>query len=165
MGDTGSLLLGLVNSILVIKFINLSTATNVAMPLEAAPAIGFAILMIPLADTLRVFSQRLLARRSPFSPDRNHIHHFLLDLGFSHRKITLTCVSVNILFIAMAVGLRHLGTTVVMAILFGSALLLISLVYFLRQKTSSLPVEEKAAPEVIKQPKIITLVTDSMEAE
>lgn len=165
MGDTGSLLLGLVNSILVIKFINLSSSAQVAMPLEAAPAIGFAILMIPLADTLRVFSQRLLARRSPFSPDRNHIHHFLLDLGFSHRKITLTCVTVNILFIAMAVALRHLGTTIVMAILFGSALLLISLVYFLRQKTASLPVEEKAAPEVIKQPKIITLVTDSMEAE
>lgn len=165
MGDTGSLLLGLVNAILVIKFINFATAPGVAFPLESAPAIGFAILMIPLADTLRVFALRLLDRRSPFSPDRNHIHHFLLDLGFNHRKITLTCVSVNILFIAMAVGLRHLGTTAVVALLLLSAMSLVSIVYFFRQKTKTIRLEKKSEKEIIKQPKIITLVSDTMEAE
>ena len=53
--------------------------------------------MMPLLDTLRVFGIRILHRRSPFSPDRNHIHHLLLDRGFSHRAITLTLVSVNFL--------------------------------------------------------------------
>ncbi|MFN8245694.1 MAG: MraY family glycosyltransferase [Ferruginibacter sp.] len=165
MGDTGSLLLGLVNSILVIKFINFAAAPEAILPLEAAPAIGFAILMIPLADTLRVFGLRLLDRRSPFSPDRNHIHHFLLDLGFSHRKITLTCVSANILFIALAIALRQMGTTTVMGILLLSALTLVSLVYFFRQKSKKVRLEKTTSKEIIKQPKIITLVSDTVEAE
>ena len=90
MGDTGSLLIGLVNSILVIKFI--STASNPAsvLPLQSAPALGFAILLVPLFDTLRVVSHRILNRRSPFSPDRNHIHHFLLDLSLSHKMVAFT---------------------------------------------------------------------------
>src|SRR5665647_979751 len=79
MGDTGSLLIGLINSILVIKFINIAGSPAVALPLEAAPAIGFAILIVPLFDTLRVFTLRILDRRSPFSPDRTHVHHFLLE--------------------------------------------------------------------------------------
>ena len=101
MGDTGSLLLGLINSILVIKFITLADSPGVNLPLASAPAIGFAILMIPLFDTLRVFGLRILDRRSPFSPDRTHVHHFLLDIGFSHKKITLSCVSLNMIFIAI----------------------------------------------------------------
>lgn len=165
MGDTGSLLLGLVNSILVIKFISFSSTEGVPLPLEAAPAIGFAILMIPLADTLRVFGLRLLDRRSPFSPDRTHIHHFLLDLGFSHRKITLTCVAANILFIGLAVWLRHLGTTTVMGILLLGAGTMLGLIYLLRQKNKTVRLEKKTEKEIIKQPKIFTLVSDSVEVE
>ena len=90
MGDTGSLLIGAINAILVIKFINTASTTDAAFPLASSPAIGFTILMIPLLDTLRVFAIRIFKRRSPFSPDRNHIHHLLLDRGFSHRSITLT---------------------------------------------------------------------------
>ncbi|HMC84519.1 MAG TPA: MraY family glycosyltransferase, partial [Chitinophagaceae bacterium] len=92
MGDTGSLLLGLVNAILVIKFIDVANMPNVKVPIAAAPAVGFAILMIPLLDTLRVFGIRIGHRRSPFSPDRNHIHHILLDRGLSHSTITITLV-------------------------------------------------------------------------
>ena len=165
MGDTGSLLLGLVNSILVIKFINFSSTPGVPLPLEAAPSIGFAILMIPLADTLRVFGLRLLDRRSPFSPDRNHIHHFLLDLGFSHRKITLTCVTANIAFVAVAVGFRHLGTTTVAGLLLLMALSLLGIVYYLRQRNKTVRLEKKTSKEIIKQPKIFTLVSDRVEVE
>lgn len=111
MGDTGSLLIGLTTAILVIKFINVSSSSRVSYPLEASPAIGFAILMIPLLDTLRVFGIRILHRRSPFSPDRNHIHHLLLDRGFTHQKVTLTLVSINIMFIAMAYLGKPIGST------------------------------------------------------
>ena len=126
MGDTGSLLLGLINSILVIKFINVAgnPASN-QMYIDSAPAIGFSILMIPLFDTLRVFGLRILDRRSPFSPDRTHVHHFLLDLGLSHRMVTLTCVGVNMSFIALAFFLRHMGTTTVLGILLLSAFVFI----------------------------------------
>ncbi len=111
MGDTGSLLIGLISAILVIKFINVSTSPLVSMPLESSPAIGFAILMIPLLDTLRVFAIRIMHRRSPFSPDRNHVHHLLLDRGFTHQKITLTLVTINLFFILLAFLGRSLGTT------------------------------------------------------
>jgi UDP-N-acetylmuramyl pentapeptide phosphotransferase/UDP-N-acetylglucosamine-1-phosphate transferase len=111
MGDTGSLLLGLINAILVIRFI--STAENPAssFQLSSSPAIGFSILMVPLFDTIRVFSVRILNRRSPFSPDRNHIHHLLLDRGLSHSAVTYTCVGLNLLFIAFAFYARDWGST------------------------------------------------------
>ncbi|MEI2748583.1 MAG: MraY family glycosyltransferase [Ferruginibacter sp.] len=165
MGDTGSLLLGLVNSILVIKFINLAETPTVAMPVASAPAIGFAILMIPLFDTLRVFGLRILDRRSPFSPDRTHIHHFLLDLGLSHRNTTLVCVAANILFIAIAFSLRHLGTTTVMGILFLTALSFTGLIYYLRQKNKTMHVEKAQETEMIKSHKILTLVSDTVEVD
>ena len=166
MGDTGSLLLGFVNSVLVIKFINTASDPLSPLPLEAAPAIGFAILMIPLFDTLRVFAMRIADRRSPFSPDRNHVHHFLLDLGFSHKKITLTCVTANVGFIVLAFLLRGLGTTVMIGILLAAAVVFIAAIYFKRQKaksnTSGLVKEQQL---VNKQHKVFTLASEAVEAE
>lgn len=111
MGDTGSMLVGLVNSILVVKFINVADVAHVNLPIEAAPAIGFAILMIPLLDTLRVFAIRMIHRRSPFSPDRNHVHHLLLDRGLSHKSITIILVSINMVCIAVTFLARSMGCT------------------------------------------------------
>ena len=167
MGDTGSLLLGLVNSILVIKFINVAGNPAVNFPLEASPAIGFAILMIPLFDTLRVFTLRILDRRSPFSPDRTHVHHFLLDIGFNHRMITFTCVAVNIVFIAMAYFLRHLGTTTLLGILLVSAFTFIGIVYYSRPKNKQVANKNTTASNntIIKPRKILTLAPESVEAD
>lgn len=111
MGDTGSMLIGLINAILVVKFINVAEMPSLSHQVQAAPAIGFAILMIPLLDTLRVFGIRIFHRRSPFSPDRNHVHHLMLDKGMSHRMITITLTTVNVLFIAVIYLLRDIGCT------------------------------------------------------
>ena len=159
------MLLGLINSILVIKFINLSGTPGINLPLDAAPAIGFAILMIPLFDTLRVFGLRILDRRSPFSPDRTHVHHFLLDIGFSHKKITLSCVSLNILFIAMAYGLRNFGTTIVMGVLLVTGFLFIGLIYYLRQKNKPVSVDQIVENEMRKSHKILSLSPETVEVE
>lgn len=134
MGDTGSLLIGLLNSIFVVKFISEASDPASVLPLESAPAIGFAILIVPLFDTLRVVSLRVISRRSPFSPDRNHIHHFLLDLGMNHKLITWTCLAANIIFIALAYFLRFAGTTLVIGALSGAAILIVGLVYYCRSK-------------------------------
>ena len=96
---------------LVIKFINVANNPASPMPLQAAPALGIAILIVPLFDTLRVFSLRILSRRSPFSPDRNHLHHLMMDHGMSHSAITYTLVGMNILFIAAAYALRNMNCT------------------------------------------------------
>ena len=111
MGDSGSLLLGLINSILVIKFISVANNPNILFPIESAVAVGFSILMVPLADTLRVFSIRIFKGRSPFAPDRNHIHHLLLDRGLNHKYVVICCLLINILFISLAYFGRHLGPT------------------------------------------------------
>ena len=165
MGDTGSLLLGLVNSILVIKFINTAGNSASNFPIESAPAIGFSILMIPLFDTLRVFGLRIMQRRSPFSPDRTHVHHFLLDLGLSHRMVTFTCVGVNITFIAMAFFMRGLGTTTVIGILLLSAFIFIGIIYYSRPKNRNVLTRKVEKTEIIKSHKIFKLAGEAVEAD
>lgn len=164
MGDTGSLLIGLLNSIFVIKFMAVAGNPHFRFPLESAPAIGFAILIVPLFDTLRVVSLRILKHRSPFSPDRNHIHHFLLELGLSHKMISFTCVAVNILFISLAYSLRFLGTTKVILALSAAALLLVSIVYYSRPRAKVLSGNHlpKSKP-IIKAHKIFSMAGETME--
>ena len=77
MGDSGSLLIGMVMSILVLKFIAVAGSPAAVVPMQSAVGIGIAVLIVPLVDTLRVFAIRMIKGRSPFSPDRNHVHHLL----------------------------------------------------------------------------------------
>lgn len=110
MGDTGAMLSGAVNVILVIRFIETAKGGAV-LPIIATPAMGFGILLMPLLDTLRVFSIRMIHGRSPFSPDRNHLHHMLLDRGFNHIKVTTTIAATAIFFIVLTYLLLPIGTT------------------------------------------------------
>lgn len=111
MGDTGSMLSGTLNVILVIHFI--STPINSTMlTVSAAPAVGFGVLMLPLLDTLRVFAIRMFKGKSPFSPDRNHLHHLLLDRGLSHVQITMSLATLAIAGIIMSYFAQPMGTTV-----------------------------------------------------
>lgn len=99
MGDTGSLILGLVISILAIQFNEMNAVYYGQYAVHAAPAVSFGILIIPLFDTLRVMFVRLIVKRSLFGADKNHIHHRLLDLNLSHLTATLIILGVNILII------------------------------------------------------------------
>jgi len=135
MGDTGSLLLGLVCSILAIKFIELHRELP-GTPYEefafnAAPAVAFGILILPLFDTLRVFTMRILKGNSPFYPDRNHIHHLLIDSGLSHMQATSALVMVNMLFIFMVVKLQNIGSLNLLILVLGVAILLSTMLYFI----------------------------------
>lgn len=163
MGDTGSLLIGLIQAILVIKFINVADSAEVAYPMPASPAIGFAILMVPLMDTLRVFAIRIFHRRSPFSPDRNHVHHLLLDKGLSHKEITLTLVTINIAVIIAAYMTRHLGVTwVILAIasLFFSG---IAALYYTRPRSGLVMAKTSDNNEPVATSKIVPLAKDILE--
>lgn len=158
MGDTGSLLIGLLNSILVIQFINTASDPFSALPLASAPALGFAILVVPLFDTLRVVSMRIVNRRSPFSPDRNHIHHFLLDIGLSHKMITLVCVITNLLLITMAYFIRSAGPSIVMLSLTGVSILLVAIVSFNRPRKNLVVTNGQLREEpIITSHKILTI--------
>lgn len=163
MGDTGSLLIGLINSILVIKFINIASDPTSAIPLASAPALGFAVLIVPLFDTIRVVGLRIINRRSPFWPDRNHIHHFLLDMGFNHKTVALTCLLANVLFILMAYFLRFAGTPTVMLALALVSTLIVSLVYYKRPKRKIIVTKGQLHEEaIITTHKIFTLTGEAV---
>lgn len=131
MGDSGSLLIGMVCSILVLKFISVAGAPNSALHMSGAEvAIGISLLIIPLVDTLRVFAIRIMKGRSPFSPDRNHVHHLLLDRGFGHAGVTLTCLLANIIIVAAVYMCRSLGNTIIIGIMFSAAFLIMGILYF-----------------------------------
>lgn len=103
MGDTGSLVLGLIASVLAIKFIefNRSFTGNPNYKILSVPAVAISVLIIPIFDTCRVFLLRVLQGKSPLAPDRNHLHHILTDIGYSHPKSTgiLILINISILFI------------------------------------------------------------------
>ncbi len=132
MGDTGSLMLGLISSILVIKFIEIHKLLPVDAPyaFQSVPAVAIGILILPLFDTLRVFTTRMLKGRSPFSPDRTHIHHLLLDSGFSHLQATAILVLVNVFFIVLVFSLQNIGTLNLILLIFGLAATSSSWLYF-----------------------------------
>ncbi len=109
MGDTGSLIIGLVNAVLVIQLINYGPKAP-EFAIKAAPAMGFAVLFVPLFDTLRVFGMRMLHGESPFTPDRNHIHHLLLRIGLSHQQVTFWLVGTNLIVPFAAYFLQDWGS-------------------------------------------------------
>ncbi len=162
MGDTGSLLLGLVNAILVIKFINVANLPDAKIPIIASPAVGFTVLMIPLLDTLRVFGIRISHRRSPFSPDRNHVHHLLLDKGLSHRTVTLLLVAVNLSFIAAVYLLRSIGCTWLILGIFAIFFAGIGMLYYTRRRSRLFVAKSSNVQGNTPVSKIVSLTKDSV---
>jgi len=96
MGDSGTLCVGLLLAYFSIQISNL--------PLDYQntynPVVAMVILSYPTIDTLRVFIRRIITGKSPFSADRNHIHHALYDLGFGHTKsvafIIIFCIIITV---------------------------------------------------------------------
>ncbi|MFY7880600.1 MAG: MraY family glycosyltransferase [Lacibacter sp.] len=168
MGDTGSLLVGMVNSILAIKFIETATSADTVLHFASAPAIAFAILYIPLFDTLRIFSYRILTRRSPFSPDKNHIHHLLLERGWTHNTVTVVTVVFNVLIIAATLLSNQLSVTILIVGLLSIGFSFISLLIYSnrthRRKLFPMSFKDQARKPVIET-KIISLKTGSQEME
>lgn len=142
MGDSGSLMIGMVNAILVIKFINVAHDPFVAIPVHSSVALGFAILIVPLLDTLRVFSVRILNAKSPFTPDRNHVHHLFLDRGLSHAAVTASLVLINIGFIALGWLGRSLGTTILLGIMLILAFAGLGTLYYYRRTHKTMVVSK-----------------------
>jgi UDP-N-acetylmuramyl pentapeptide phosphotransferase/UDP-N-acetylglucosamine-1-phosphate transferase len=175
MGDSGSLLLGLVNAILVIKFITVADTPASHLPIASSVAVGFSILIVPLFDTLRVFGIRISKGQSPFSPDRNHIHHLLLDRGLNHRHVTFSCVGLNMSFIAMAYFGRSLGSTTLIFLMVAISFGLIGALMFLKKPAASTSLviassfhkHAVSEPIVQQQPatKVVSLSTEAAVAE
>jgi len=119
MGDTGSLLIGLISVVMAIKLIELNKFSAINSPeLYSVPALTVAILIVPIFDTLRVFFIRITSGVSPFTADRNHIHHRMLKLGFTHLQTTIVLAFVNLLMIGIALIFNTVGNYVLILSIF-----------------------------------------------
>ena len=97
MGDTGSLVIGLVLGILTLKLLSVADDAYSSLSFYRAqlPLFLIAVLFVPLLDTMRVMFLRLTSGVSMFKPDRNHLHHIIVDFGLSHRKASFFIGFVN----------------------------------------------------------------------
>lgn len=90
IGDAGTMMMGILLTWFVIRYLSYYGIER-GLPGGLCPiANSLGILSVPIFDTLRVMCMRMLQGRSPFSPDRTHLHHAFVDCGFSH---ALTAVS------------------------------------------------------------------------
>ena len=125
LGDSGSLILGM--------FIYVMATSIMSTPLEQVPAIwahrsmpvlAMTMLSYPLVDTLRIFTLRVLQGRSPFSPDRNHLHHRMLGLGLTHLQAALVIHTYTALMVGLGFIMPAMAPTQAFLILLGMAFLL-----------------------------------------
>lgn len=132
MGDTGSLTIGLVLGLLTLK---LMTADAIYASLhfypKQLPLILVAVLFVPILDTCRVMIIRLLRGVSMFSPDRNHIHHIIIDYGLSHRKasslIGLVNFCIGLFMFFVIIKYNTLQSTLLLISIFAAGILLLFL--------------------------------------
>lgn len=123
MGDAGSQFLGFSLAVLVIM---LTQHSNASM----SPVAALLLLGLPLVDTFLVMGQRVAEGRSPFKPDKNHIHHRLLGLGFAHYEAVTVIYLLQTLMVISGVLLRYesdLVLGVLFALICSGVLLLIGL--------------------------------------
>lgn len=107
MGDTGSLTLGFIISFFAVKFIAVPQANPEFYIPHSPISLMIGLLFIPFFDTFRVFIGRLMKGKSPFHPDRTHIHHKLLNVGFTHIQSTIVIVFSQIGFLVVNVLLSE----------------------------------------------------------
>lgn len=113
IGDGGTLVIGTMMSMFVISILG-ENSLSAQYALKGMGLIPFtlAILAVPIFDTLRVMSTRMLHGSSPFHPDKTHLHHMFIDLGFSHVGTTVSILSLNFLIVASWFLSYKLGASV-----------------------------------------------------
>lgn len=116
MGDTGSLTLGYIISFFVIKYCMYVPGED--MQAYGSPVVvAFSVLLVPCLDVVRVVLKRARTGHALFMPDKNHIHHKFLDMGFTPRKALITIQLMSAAFCAFSfVAVRYMDNTLVFVI-------------------------------------------------
>ena len=137
LGDAGSLIVGLILGIMVIRFLQLEPYVKGIAVIKSTPAFAISLFIVPLFDTLRIFTIRIVQGKSPFSADRQHIHHRLLELGLNHLQSTLILLFFNLTLIIICYLLQDIGTLFLVGILLGLSVLLTQILLNLVRKRMS----------------------------
>lgn len=108
MGDTGSLTLGFILSVMVVKYV--SVMVQESSRLDGAPVVmAFSVLLVPSLDVCRVVLNRFRRRVHPFKPDKSHIHHKFLNMGFTPRRSMILIQLMAVAFIVLTLVLLRIG--------------------------------------------------------
>ena len=142
IGDAGTMLMGVLMAWFVMQMLRSDSETNwpnyVVSNSMCLIALALAILSVPIFDTLRVSASRISKGRSPFSPDRNHLHHLLYDYGQSHALTSLIEIAINFVvcvFWAIAYKCGNSIDIQLYVVLGSSALLVWGTAFFLKHNT------------------------------
>ncbi len=113
IGDGGTLVIGTMMSMFVINILK-DTSLSAPFAQEGMGLIPFtlSVLAVPVFDTLRVMSARIIRGNSPFNPDKTHLHHLFIELGFSHIGTTVSILSLNFLVIVAWFVAYKMGASV-----------------------------------------------------
>lgn len=118
MGDTGSMILGFLLAFSAMCFLDLFIAKKGTdtphYHLLSAPVIAVALLILPICDTLNVIIVRLMNKKSPLEPDKNHIHHKLLNLNLTHRRSTFYILCYYIVVLVIVYFARHMDVNLLL---------------------------------------------------
>lgn len=116
MGDTGSLTLGYILSFFVIKYCMYEP--DMLLTMKTSPVlVSFSVLMVPCLDVIRVVLRRARNKRALFMPDKTHIHHKFLAMGFSPRRALVTIQLMSACFCAFTiVAILYMNNTLVFVI-------------------------------------------------
>lgn len=151
IGDGGTLMLGMLMSVLVFYCMSnnhkCEALENQGMCLGA---FATAVLCIPVFDTLRVLTMRILRGVSPFHPDKTHLHHLFIDMGFSHLGAALFILSLNFGVVIIWYLSWQIGASVdAQAYIVGALGFLVTFGFykFMKMQQNGGPVDEEGYPQ------------------
>jgi len=131
LGDTGSLVLGFIVAVLTIEYLN---QASLPTTYSQSPFVAVSVVLFPLVDMLKVIVLRLLLGRSPFHPDKNHLHHLLLRIGLSHAKTTIILSICSVISVFLVHLAQSWKTAYLLILLIFMAVVISTLPYFIIMK-------------------------------
>jgi UDP-N-acetylmuramyl pentapeptide phosphotransferase/UDP-N-acetylglucosamine-1-phosphate transferase len=151
MGDTGSLTLGFSLGALVIAFMEYNAALPAGNLWKFEPVFsaGIALMIFPLFDMARVFTRRISQGKGPMTPDKSHVHHFLMRMGLKHNQVALLLGALQLVFVLVVFILKDYSDHLVLPII---SVLALSLGFRLDQVTL-----KYVKKKVLLQPRILEM--------
>lgn len=123
IGDGGTMMLGVLMTIFEFGAVSLRRSSHLEELGVGLLAMILAILCVPVFDTLRVMTARMARGRSPFKPDKSHLHHLFIDMGFSHLGAAVSILSINfaviLIWLLLWLGGASINTQTCVVILLG----------------------------------------------
>jgi len=139
MGDTGSQIVGYLLAFLAVTFVKTGVTATGSVPFQnAVPVLALSVLIVPLYDTLRVFLVRLVNGKSPFDADRQHVHHQIIDFGFSHSVACYILYSYTLGIIGLSLVLSGLNVNIILGAVLLTTVLLFPTTYLKRKLVKSI---------------------------